>query len=305
MSSKERRFDGRVVVVTGAGGGLGREYALLLASRGARVLVNDYGGDTLGNPGPASVAQAVADEITEAGGEAIADGTDVRSSDAGERIVAAAVERWGRIDAVINNAGASLVGRGVVGTSDEQLLGTLDIHVGGTLRVTRAAWPHMLERGYGRIVNTASDSLFGTPAHTYVTAKGAVFGFSKAIASEAVGTGIGVNVVLPMAWTRMTAGMPPGKARDVTERLFPPSQVAPAVAFLAHEDNPYNGEAFHVGANRMARVFMAVVPGYQATTDDPLTELGDHLGEVVASDGWSAPKDMLDAVDIILSHVRH
>lgn len=291
-----RRFDDRVIVITGAGNGLGRQYALLLAGLGAKVVVNDYGGDTNGNAGTAAVAEGVVAEIEAAGGTALADGTDVRLADAGDRLVARALDAWGRIDGVINNAGATSGGGSIVEAADADFDLTLGIHLGGTVRLARAVWPHFVARGYGRIVNTSSDSIFGTPSATYVTAKGAIFGLTRALATEGEGHGITVNAVMPSAWTRMTARLPPGDLRDTVEREYRPERIAPLVALLVHPDCRWNGESFQVGANRTARIFLGVTRGYHVRSNEPIDELAEHAAEIVDTDDYAIPANMLDSV---------
>jgi NAD(P)-dependent dehydrogenase (short-subunit alcohol dehydrogenase family) len=230
--------------------------------------------------------------------------TDVTGADAGEVIVQAALAAWGRVDAVINNAGASRGGVELASVTDADFEFTMNVHVMGTVRVTRAAWPHMVARGGGRVVNTSSDSIWGAPVPAYLTAKGAIFGFSRAAAAEGRAHGIAVNTVMPSAWTRMTSGMPPGDFRDVVEATFPPHGAAPMVALLAHPSCPFTGESFQVGANRAARIFTGVTPGYHATSDEPLDELAAHVDDITRLDGWSTPRDMVDSVNVAISHLR-
>lgn len=298
------RFDGRVVIITGSGNGIGREYALLLAKLGAKVLVNDYGGDTAGNRGDSSAADKVVQEIESAGGEALADSTDVSQECAGEEIVSKALDKWGRIDALINNAGATRGGISITDATDSDFEMTLGIHLGGTYRLTRAVWPHMVKQGFGRIVNTSSDSLWGAQAPTYVTAKSAIFGFTRSIATEGKPHNIFVNTVMPSAWTRMTADIPPSEFRDTVEKNFKPENVAPMVALMAHESFSHTGEAFQVGANRAARIFLGVTPGYQTISDHPVDELADNLEQIMDKNGWVTPKDMIDSVDVALSFLQ-
>jgi len=174
------RFDGRVAVVTGAGRGIGRAYALLLGSRGAKVVVNDLGGSTKGTGHDPAPAQQVAGQITEAGGTAVADASDVSTVEGGQRAVDAAVSEFGRVDIVVNNAGNVIYG--ALPEVDASVLdAVLAVHVRGTFNVTRAAWPHMLAQNYGRVVLTGSTGMFGLPDNlSYATAKAAMIGMAQA-----------------------------------------------------------------------------------------------------------------------------
>lgn len=299
-----QRFDDQVVIVTGAGAGLGRAYAHLLASLGARVVVNDYGGTVTGERGTLAAADAVVAEITEAGGTAVANGADISDPNAGTDLVAQAMDTWGRIDAIINNAGSTRGGVGVEQNSVEDLMFTLNIHVAGTARLVSAAWKHMSAAGYGRIVNTSSDSIWGTPSANYVTAKAAVFGYTRAVAAEAGPLGIKVNTILPSAWTRMTGQLPPGDFRDTVERHFPPERAAPFVALLAHRDCPWNGEAFQIGANRAAHTFLAATTGFKAGDDDPLGTFTANADAITDTNNWYVPDDMGDSVAHVIADLQ-
>ncbi|CAM3306630.1 SDR family NAD(P)-dependent oxidoreductase [Nocardioides dubius] len=299
-----RDFTDRVVIITGAGGGLGRAYAHFLAARGARIVVNDYGGDVQGVAGDLAMARSVVEEIQAAGGQAIANGADVTSPSAGDEIVEQAMAAWGRVDAVINNAGATRGGVGIAENSAEDLLTSFDIHVAGSVRVTRAAWPHLIASGNGRVVNTSSDSIWGTPTSNYVTCKAAIVGLTRALAAEAAEVGIAVNTVMPSAWTRMTGGIPPGDFRDTVEKHFPPEAAAPFVGFLVHPDCPWNGEAFQVGGNRAAREFLAVTGGFKADPARALDSFAENAERVVDAAEWMVPTDMLDSVDLVVSDLE-
>src|SRR5262249_32667442 len=187
------RFDGRAAVVTGAGRGIGRAYALLLGQRGAKVVVNDLGGSTKGtghDPGP---AQEVADEITKAGGTAIADSSDVSTVEGGQHAVDAAVNEWGRVDIVVNNAGNVIYG-GLPDGDGSVLDAILAVHVRGTFNVTKAAWPHMLAQNYGRVVLTGSTGMFGMSDNlSYATAKSAMIGMAQSMTQSAGDHDIKVN----------------------------------------------------------------------------------------------------------------
>src|SRR2546426_2218788 len=253
----EYGFDGRVAVVTGAGRGIGRAHALLLAARGASVVVNDLGGSMEGVGADAEPASAVAVEIVAAGGVAIADNSDVATGAGAQALVDAAVERFGRLDILINNAGI-VRWAGFPEADADNLESHLAVHVAGSFNTTRAAWPHMVERGYGRVVMTTSTGLFGLPNNlSYATAKGAVVGLTRSLTTAGAAHGIKVNLIAPAAVTRMA-----GRPTDDLETHMSPDLVAPMVAFLAHEACPVSGEIYAAGARRFARIFIACTVGY-------------------------------------------
>jgi NAD(P)-dependent dehydrogenase (short-subunit alcohol dehydrogenase family) len=223
------RFDDQVAIVTGAGGGLGREYALLLAAEGARVVVNDYGGDMSGQPGTAAMADAVVAEIRAAGGVAVADSHDVAL--AGAEVVAHALDSFGRVDVVVNNAG--IAGGGTIETIEPaEFDRMLAIHLGGTIAICRAAWTPFREQGYGRIVNTSSASVFGLPGTgAYITAKAGIVGLTRALSHDGRDIDIKVNAVMPTAYSRLTAASP--VFGPLMEASFPAASVAPFVGALA------------------------------------------------------------------------
>jgi NAD(P)-dependent dehydrogenase (short-subunit alcohol dehydrogenase family) len=269
------RFDGQVAIVTGAGGGLGREHALLLAAEGASVVVNDYGGDTTGHGASTDAAAAVVAEIVAAGGRAVADSHDVATH--GATVVATALEAYGGVHLVVCNAG-------IAGGGELHEIAPADfdrmvaIHLGGTVAVTRAAWPVLRDQGFGRVVVTSSASVFGLP-HTsaYITAKAALFGFTRAIAHDGAAHDIKVNAIMPSAYSRLTAQSP--EFAPVMLAGFPASAVAPFVGALLAVEVPCTGETFVVGGGRAARVVLGTVPGITGITsiDDCLARFGDVL----------------------------
>jgi NAD(P)-dependent dehydrogenase (short-subunit alcohol dehydrogenase family) len=279
------RFDEQVAVVTGAGGGLGREYALLLANEGARVVVNDYGGDSQGNRGTSAAADAVVTAIEAAGGEAVADSNDVAED--GVAVVSTALEAFGRVDIVINNAG--IAGGGDLDTiSVEDYERMLAIHLGGTLAVSRAAWQVFRAQGYGRIVNTSSASVFGI-AHTsaYITAKGAIFALTRALGLDGRDIGIKVNGIMPAAYSRLTAQSP--ELAPLMEASFPASAVAPFACMLASPDVPCSGETFVVGGGRAARVVLGTTTG--VTGLDTIERCLAEVDRVLDTDGMKVFDD--------------
>jgi NAD(P)-dependent dehydrogenase (short-subunit alcohol dehydrogenase family) len=259
----ELRFDGRVVVVTGAGRGIGRCHALLLASRGANVVVADYGAEIDGSGSSWGPADEVVDEITGQGGNAIACYASVADEDGAATIVATALDRFGRIDAVVNNAGIS--DKHPFGElSNEQFRRMVDVHFLGTLYVTKAAWPHLVDAGYGRIVNTMSEGMLGAQdlLTSYGAAKGGVWGLTRTLAAESADLGIRVNAVAPRALTRMSIDGAKAAAGggDVDPQVsailarMDPALVSPTAAFLAHESCAINGEVLISGGGQVMRL---------------------------------------------------
>jgi NAD(P)-dependent dehydrogenase (short-subunit alcohol dehydrogenase family) len=251
------RFDGRVAIVTGGGRGLGRAYALLLASRGARVVVNDSGGTLSGDGSNAGPAHEVVQEITASGGEAIASTESVATPAGGQAIIDAALHRYGRVDVLIHNAGN--VRRAPLRdmTSDD-FDAVLDVHLRGAFHVVRAAFPVMCDAGYGRIVLTSSiGGLYGNhQVANYAAAKAGVIGLSNVVALEGASEGVTCNVVVPAAVTRMAEGIDTSAYPPMSPEL-----VAPVVGWLAHESCSVTGEIFVALAGRVARVVISETPG--------------------------------------------
>jgi len=285
----ELRFDDRVVVVTGAGRGVGRSHALLLAAKGARIVVADYGVGIDGGGSSPSPAEDVVQEITGSGGEAIACYASVAEPRGAESVVAAAIDTFGRVDAVVNNAGIHDPGL-FQSLSVEQYRAMLDVHFFGSLLVAKAAWPHFVDAGYGRIVNTVSEAMLGgIPELTsYGSAKGAVFGLTRNLATEGVDHGIRVNAIAPRAYTRMSASHSDALAAvfdmsketmDEINASMPPDLCAPAAAFLAHESCPLNGEVLQVGMGGVARIAVVRAQGIwkQSLTAEDIAENLDQV----------------------------
>jgi len=281
------RFDGRVAIVTGAGRGIGREHALLLAARGASVVVNDIGAATSGSGTSTEPADGVVAEIEAAGGTAVASYDSVASPGGAEAVVAGAVAAFGRLDVVINNAG-NAIPELLPGLTEDHVRALADVHYLGTYRTCRAAWPHLISAGAARIVNTVSAAILGLPGWSgYGAAKGAVLGFTLNLATEAVEHGIRVNAIAPGAATRMlrdTAGDVPEGAVERMTATMPPRLVAPAAAFLAHESCPLNGEILSVAAGRVARVVLAETRGW-ASPDLTPEDVAEQLGVIRDLDG--------------------
>lgn len=254
---EQRRFDGRVAVITGAGRGLGREYALLLAGKGARIVVNDLGASLAGDGGDSGPAEAVVQEIRAAGGDAVACTESVATPGGGKAIVQSALDHYGRIDILIHNAGNVRYGS-LSELSLEDLKAVIDVHLLGAFHVVRPAFPVMAEAGYGRIVLTSSiGGLYSIPSGLpYAVSKSGMIGFNNVIALEGAGRNIKSNVILPGAVTRMAEGL------DVSQ--YPPmgpELVAPVVGWLAHESCSISGELLVSMAGRIARALVAETEG--------------------------------------------
>jgi NAD(P)-dependent dehydrogenase (short-subunit alcohol dehydrogenase family) len=259
------RFDDRVAVITGAGRGLGRAYAELLAARGAKVLVNDNGVTVGGSATDEDPASSTVAAIVAAGGEAEADTHSVATPEGGRAIVEHALDRWGRIDVLVNNAGAARLADGPADITDEGLELTLRTHLFGCFHTIRRAWPVMESQGYGRICNISSSTALGVEnSWDYPAAKAGVLGLTRSLAVVGARHGITVNALMPMAYTRPMHDYRNEAVRDWMAQSFPVEQVAPALAFLVHESVPCNGETLTAGAGRVARVCFSVAPGFQA-----------------------------------------
>jgi NAD(P)-dependent dehydrogenase (short-subunit alcohol dehydrogenase family) len=284
------RFDGQAVVVTGAGRGVGRSHAMLLADKGARVVVADYGVDIDGGGSSPTPADDVVREIKEAGGDAVACYASVADERGARSIVDTALDAFGRLDAVINNAGIHDPGL-FDALSVAQFRRMIDVHYLGTLLVTRAAWPHFRKARYGRVVNTVSEAMLGgIPELTsYGAAKGAVFGLTRNLATEGAAHGIRVNAVAPRAYTRLSASHSdtlaevlsmPKEVMDQINASMPPELCAPAAAFLAHESCPLNGEVLQIGMGGVARI---AVVHTQGISKSPLTaeDIAENLETIM------------------------
>jgi NAD(P)-dependent dehydrogenase (short-subunit alcohol dehydrogenase family) len=286
-------FDGQVAVITGAGGGLGRQHALLLAGRGARVVVNDVGGAVDGTGGDSSAAGAVVKEIEAAGGTAVADTNSVATPDGGEAVIQTALDAFGRIDIVVNNAGI-LRDKAFHNMSDELLSPVLDVHLKGAFYVTRPAWVHMREQGYGRVVNTSSNAgLLGNIGQSnYGAAKMGLVGLTHVLSIEGARSNIKVNAVAPIARTRMTEDVF-GPMVDIVD----PALVSPLVAVLAHEQCPVSGHVYTVGGGRVARFFIGMTKGF--TRADGVLEPEDvlwHFDQIEDREGYTVPRNAMDDI---------
>lgn len=274
--------EGRVAVVTGAGGGLGRQHALLLAQRGAKVVVNDLGGARDGTGAGSAMADQVVGEITAAGGEAVANYDNVAGAEGGAAIVQTALDAFGRIDIVVNNAGI-LRDVTFAKMTDQQWDAVVKVHLYGTYHVTRAAWPHLREQSYGRVIVTTSTSgLYGNFGQTnYGAAKLGVVGLINTLALEGRKYQITANAVAPIAATRMTEDIMPPEALAALDPAF----VSPAVVHLASEECTETGEVILAGGGQYARVRLMQAQGTHFEKAPSVEDLAARWDQVMDMEG--------------------
>lgn len=288
----EVTLDGRVAIVTGAGGGLGRCHALLMAGRGARVVVNDLGGSSAGEGASDTPADMVVDEIREAGGEAVANYDSVSTPEGGAAVVQTAIDAYGTVDIVVNNAGF-VRDKSFAKLEPEDLGAILDVHLKGAFYVSQPAFRVMKEKGYGRFVHTTSAAgLFGNFGQAnYAAAKMGLVGLSSVIAIEGAKANIRSNVIAPLAKTRLTEELM-GPMADAIQ----PEQVSGLVTFLSSEQCELTHEVFSVGGGRIARVFVGLNKGwvggkgYVPTPDDVVA----HLDEIRSAEDFMIPGSATD-----------
>jgi NAD(P)-dependent dehydrogenase (short-subunit alcohol dehydrogenase family) len=288
-------FDGKVAIITGAGGGLGRQHALRLASRGALVVVNDLGGAVDGTGSSATAAQRVVDEIKAAGGEAVADANSVATPEGGEAIVQSAIDAFGRVDIVINNAGI-LRDKAFHNMEPDLMNPVFDVHLKGAFHVTKPAFALMREQKYGRIVSTSSAAgLFGNFGQTnYGAAKMGLVGLTRVLAVEGARNNIKANVIAPLALTRMTENI----MGSLGERLGP-EYVSPIVAYLASEECEVSGEIFSVGGGRVAQIFIGETQGY-FNQDLTVEDVRDNWDKIRDREGYGIPMNLAEETAMYL-----
>lgn len=269
---EELRFDGRVIAITGAAHGMGQEYAVALARRGARLIINDIAG-----------AEETVALARSAGGEAIEDRGDISDPAQTDALVRAAVAQWGRLDGIINNAAVY----GLTFVDPETTEKVIGVHLIGTINMIRSAMPVFREQAYGRILNVCSGSMFGLAGvGTYAAGKGGVFGFTRSLASELGRSNdydIKANMIFPAALTPRMPRVPDAAFQAMLDQAFSSANIAPIAALLVHERCPAQGEAIHVGGGRQARILFATTSGWQCPDDAPTPEaILEHWHEVMA-----------------------
>ena len=292
-------FDGKVAVITGAGGGLGRQHALLMASRGALVVVNDLGGAVDGSGSDKGAAAKVVDEIVALGGEAVADTNSVATAEGGEAIVKTALDAFGTVDIVINNAG--ILRDKAFHNMDESLVDpVLDVHLKGAFNVTGPAFRVMREKGYGRIISTSSAAgIFGNFGQAnYGAAKMGLVGFTRVLAVEGARFNIAANAIAPIALTRMTEDL----LGDLGQKLQP-DYVAPLVTFLAHESCDATGRVFSVGGGRVAEVFIGECQGFTDANLSP-ESVRDNWSTICDREGYAVPAQIAEETKMFVDALR-
>lgn len=308
------RLDGRVAAVTGAGRGIGRAYALLLGQLGAKVVVNDLGGSTLGTGGHAGPADEVVKQIEAAAGgikgAAVANYADVSTTDGGKSVIDTAVEHFGTIDIVVNNAGNM-----VWASLPEATIETIDahwaVHVRGSFNTLHAAWPYFLEKNYGRAILTTSVGMFGLMDNIgYAIAKASMIGMAKSLTVGRKDANVNVNCIAPNAMTRIS-----GRTEEEQERAaqaaesvpaMDPVNVAPMVAYLAHESCQVSGEVYLAGGGRFARLFVGVTEGYlqPGLTGATIDDVAANWAAINDESGYYVPSDLMDWAGRYMSHLR-
>lgn len=291
-------FDGKVAIITGAGGGLGRQHALELARRGARIVVNDLGGSVSGEGGDVGPAQAVVQEIQDLGGEAVADTNSVATPESGAAVVQSAVDAFGTVDVVVNNAGI-LRDKSFHNLDQAMIEAVIQVHLLGAFYVTQPAFRIMREKGYGRIVSTSSNSgiLGNFGQSNYGAAKMGLVGLTNVLAIEGRKHNIKANAIAPVALTRMTEDM----FGDVGEALDP-ALVSPLVAYLASEACEVTGEVYSAAGGLISRFFVGLTPGYydpKITAEaiaENLEAIRDETGYLVPFDNGGEIKKIVEVI---------
>lgn len=289
-------FEDRVVIVTGAGGGLGRSHALEFARRGAKIVVNDLGGSTSGDgDGDRSVAQKMVDEIKAAGGEAVANSDSVED---GAKIAECAMDTYGKIDVVLNNAGILRDGA-FHKLTDESWDLVLRVHLGGSYAVTRAAWPHMRASGYGRVIMTTSAAgIYGNFGQAnYSAAKLGIHGLAQTLSIEGKGKGIFVNTIAPIAASRLTEAVMPPAMLEVLD----PKVVTPLAVLLAHESHMETGQLYEVGGGWVSKIRWEQTQGarFDPKVGFSAEALAARWSDVQNFENSMHPKDIMNTLKVI------
>jgi len=299
--SSPLRFDDKVVVVTGAGGGLGRVYALFFASRGAKVVVNDLGGDTKGDGSSPKAADVVVNEIRQNGGQAVGNYDSVEN---GAGIIDTAITAFGRVDIVINNAGILRDVSFVKMTDKDWDLIHL-VHVKGAYSVTKAAWPHFLKQGYGRVIMTTSAAgIYGNFGQAnYSAAKLAQLGLANTLAIEGAKKNIHVNTIAPIAGSRMTQTIMP----ENMVKALKPEFICPLVAYLCHENTQENGGLFEIGAGWVAKLRWERTKGHNFPVDKELTpeDISSKWSVITDFSNSTHPKTIMESTQLVTANLAN
>ena len=291
------RYDGRVAVITGAGGGLGKTYALEMARRGAKVVVNDLGGKSDGTGAGHSMADQVVEEIKKAGGEAVANYDSVSTPEGGEGIIQSALNAFGRVDVVVNNAGI-LRDKTFLKLTPDELGIVLDVHLKGAFYVSQPAFRAMKEKGYGRFIFTSSAAgILGNFGQTnYGAAKMGLVGLMNVLSVEGAKYNIKCNAIAPTARTRMTEEL-----LGPLAPLLDPETVTPLVVYLGSEACELTHEIFSVGGGRFARMFVGLAPGWVADAGKKVSaeDVSDHIEQIRNPEGYTIPANITDELRIL------
>lgn len=296
------RFDDRVAVITGAGGGLGKTYALELARRGAKIVVNDLGGKADGTGGGQSMADQTVQEIVAAGGEAVASYDSVATPEGGEAIIGKAIDAFGGVDIVINNAGV-LRDKTFVKLTPEELNVVLDVHLKGAFYVSQPAFRVMKDKGYGRLLFTSSAAgIFGNFGQTnYGAAKMGLVGLMHVLAVEGAKYDVRANAIAPTARTRMTEEL-----LGPLAPLLDPESVTPLVVYLCSEGCELTHEIFSVGGGRFARVFVGLTPGWMAPKGAKVSaeDVQAHIEQIRDPESYIVPTSITDELRVLSRALR-
>lgn len=296
------KFDGRVAVITGAGGGLGKTYALDLASRGASIVVNDLGGAADGTGGGSSMADATVKEINEAGGKAVANYDSVATPEGGKAIIQTALDNFGKVDILINNAGI-LRDKSFLKLEPKDLEAVIDVHLKGAFFVTQPAFASMKENGFGRIVMASSGAgIFGNFGQSnYGAAKMGLVGLMNVLAVEGAKYDIKVNTIAPIAKTRLTEDLL-GPVADALD----PNFVTPLVTYLSSEKCELTHEIFDVGGGKYSRVFIGLAKGWVSPGGKvPSAEdIFDHIDVIRDQDGYIVPESIADETKAVIEALK-
>jgi NAD(P)-dependent dehydrogenase (short-subunit alcohol dehydrogenase family) len=296
------RFDGKVAVITGAGRGLGRAQALLLAQRGAKVVVNDLGSAIDGSSASSDPAMEVVAQIKAEGGEAIANFSDVSTDDGVRDLVRETVDAYGRLDILVGNAGMTMHGSDPSTLTPEMFDKYLDLMVSGLGLLVAAAWPHLVASGEGRVILTSSSGgVFGLKGNAYYgAAKGGVMGLLRCLALDGEEHGIKVNALCPLGATRLFAGFTDDEAFNnwFNDRARP-EYVAPIVGYLAHRDCEPTGRAFLAGLGHVSEIFSGLTPGW-SLPGHKIEDVRDNFAQIADRTGYAVPTSSMEGTGFVI-----